>query len=132
MAKDAAQAAAEADRIKELRERKRATQPEVADAIGISLRGYQAWEAGHSTPNGQNLKALAEYHETTPDYIEYGEGRARGAAPDLFGSHGAEEDVRVIRKLLEMMAGDAMTQAALKALEQADQRDGETGREEAA
>jgi transcriptional regulator with XRE-family HTH domain len=75
MAKDAEKLAAQAERINKLRAAKRVTQPEVADAVGVSLRAYQAWESGASGLNPQNIKALAGYYGTTPDYIEYGDER---------------------------------------------------------
>jgi transcriptional regulator with XRE-family HTH domain len=83
MAKDAERLAAQAQRIGELRAAKRVTQPEVADAVNVTLRAYQAWEAGDSDPKGPNIRALAKYFETTADYIEYGYTRERAPAPDL-------------------------------------------------
>lgn len=47
-------------RIAQLRERRHLTQPVTADKIGVSLRAYQAWESGDSTPRWPNMTRLAE------------------------------------------------------------------------
>lgn len=97
MAKDAEKLVAQAERIKELRAAKRVTQPEAAEAVGVSLRAYQAWELADSGLNPQNIKALAGYFNTTPDYIEYGDERA--AAPDLMGELAAGELVAQLTRI---------------------------------
>lgn len=84
MAKDAERLAEQAARIKELRDERRLTQQPVADAVGVTLRAYQDWEAGRGGINGENVKALAEFFDVTADYIEYGvDKRERGDTPDL-------------------------------------------------
>jgi transcriptional regulator with XRE-family HTH domain len=40
-----------ANALKEQRKKRRLTQKEVADKIGVSERTYQKWEQGESTPN---------------------------------------------------------------------------------
>lgn len=63
-------------RIKELRGG--IPQPRIAEQVGVTLRAYQAWEAGDSGPAWDNLVALADLHQVTPEYIEYGAaGRPR-------------------------------------------------------
>lgn len=37
----------------------RMTQPDVADAVGVTLRSVSNWEKGHSTPKPDSLKKLA-------------------------------------------------------------------------
>lgn len=91
MAKDAEDLAAQAERIRDLRESKHLTQPEVADAVGVSLRGYQLWEAADSDPGPRNLKALAEYHDVTADYIAFGCERPRGETPNLTDALNGDE-----------------------------------------
>ena len=87
MAKEAEELEAQAERIRELRderarqEGRRVPQPEVADAVGVTLRAYQAWEAGDTDPDPKNLKALADFYGVSRDFIEYGaDGRT---TPDL-------------------------------------------------
>lgn len=56
-------------RIKELRKRKKATQQEVADAIGVTRRGFQKWENGESQIKSNNAKELAEYFGVSVGYL---------------------------------------------------------------
>jgi transcriptional regulator with XRE-family HTH domain len=83
MAKDAKRLAEQARRIAELRARKRVTQPDVAEAVGVTLRAYQAWEHGDSDPKGSNVTALADYFGTTADFIEFGSEMPAKPVPDL-------------------------------------------------
>lgn len=90
MARDAEKLADQGQRIKQLREamrtaeNKRVTQPVVAEAVGVTPRAYQEWESGRGDMKPENVKALADFFETTPDYIEYGvEARDRSDTPDL-------------------------------------------------
>lgn len=107
MAKEAEELAEQAGRIAELRDQKgrqegrRIPQPEVADAVGVTLRAYQAWEGGRSDLDRKNLKALADYFGVSTDFIEYGEERLRGPAPDPFASrNGYGEQLDRIEGLL--------------------------------
>lgn len=52
-----------------LREEKGATQKEVADAIGVTVRQYQRFEKGEQKPGFDNLIALADYFEVTLDFL---------------------------------------------------------------
>jgi transcriptional regulator with XRE-family HTH domain len=68
-------------RIKELRGR--IPQPVVADAVGVTLRAYQAWEAGDSGIAWPNLVKLAKYFKVSADYLEYGESGRQGPSTQL-------------------------------------------------
>lgn len=68
-------------RLKELRGRK--PQPVVADAVNVTLRAYQAWEAGDSGIAWDNLVKLAGYFGVSADYIEYGETGREGPSTQL-------------------------------------------------
>lgn len=63
------------DRIKALRDGLHLTQPVVADRVGVTLRGYQEWEAGGGI-QWENAKRLAKALRTSPDYIMSGEPQA--------------------------------------------------------
>ena len=74
-----------ASRIRDLRSKKGKRSPEVAEAIGISRGGYLNWELGNATPPWDMLVRLAEYFDTTVDFIlsgryigmsEYGTAKA--------------------------------------------------------
>lgn len=84
MAQDAEKLAEQAARLRDLKKRARVTFRQIGDAIDVTERQVQRWLAGHSEIGPENLKALADYLDTTPDFIEYGERRPGNAAPDLF------------------------------------------------
>ena len=56
------------DRIKELRKAKNMTQRQMADALGITERSYQRYEAD-SNPNIETLIKLANFFEVSTDYL---------------------------------------------------------------
>lgn len=71
-------------RIAELREDRRLTQPAMAERVGVSLRGYQKWEAGVAAPNWRNLEQLAEaLGVTADDLIGAGDNRHEPVAVTL-------------------------------------------------
>lgn len=76
-----AQADAErGERIKWLRDEKlHLTQEAMADKVGITLRGYQEWEAGGGI-KWENAKKLAKIGGVEADWIMSGD---RGGTPDL-------------------------------------------------
>jgi len=55
-------------RIAALRERYHLTQPAAAEAVGVALRTYQLWEAGHGISWG-NLEKLADTFGTSVEII---------------------------------------------------------------
>ncbi len=59
--------------LKEYRKKLNYTQKEVADAIDTSVRTYQKWEAGETTPDGHYLIRLLNYFDidNVQDIIEY-------------------------------------------------------------
>jgi len=56
-------------RLKKIRLQKKATQKEVALAIGISERSYIHYERGEKEPSLKNLRALADYFSVPSDYF---------------------------------------------------------------
>ena len=57
------------NRIKELRKKKKVTQQEVAEAIGITRRGFQKWENGESQIKSNNAQQLADYFGVSVGYL---------------------------------------------------------------
>lgn len=108
-----AQADAErGDRIKWLREEKlHLTQEGMADKVGVTLRGYQEWEAGGGI-KWDNAKKLAKAAGVTPDWIMSGD---REETPDL--SSGQSPMDRVEIALKELRAELAATQDAVVGLD---------------
>ncbi|EFX56373.1 DNA-binding helix-turn-helix protein [Streptococcus sp. C300] len=57
------------NRIKELRKQKKVTQQEVAEAIGVTRRGFQKWENGESQITLKNAAQLADYFGVPLSYL---------------------------------------------------------------
>jgi len=55
-------------RVKELRKARKMTQRQMADALGITERSYQRYEA-ESNPNNETLIKLADYFDVSTDYL---------------------------------------------------------------
>lgn len=68
--------------LKQIRNEKRYTQQEVADAVGVKLATYRTWENGSRMPSFAQIVACAEFLECTTDELagrvvlrEYGDPR---------------------------------------------------------
>lgn len=57
------------DRLIELKVAHNVRQQDIADAIGISLRGYQYYEKGTKEHTMSKLIALAKYFDVSLDYL---------------------------------------------------------------
>ena len=57
------------ERLKELRTSRRLYQRELAELLGISIRGYQCYETGEHDPGVKKLIALADYYNVSIDYL---------------------------------------------------------------
>ncbi len=66
------------ERLKTLREGRRIYQKEMAELLGLSLRGYQCYEADESEPKLATLIAIADYYQVSIDYLV-----GRTDAPDF-------------------------------------------------
>ena len=70
------------ERLYQLRKGRGISQEELANAVGVSRQAVQKWEAGASTPDLNNLSALADFFGVTLDYLVRGvEPEAPQAAP---------------------------------------------------
>lgn len=58
-----------ADRLSYLRTKKKKTQQEMADAIGITRPAYTAYESGNRKPDYETLNKIADKLETNTDYL---------------------------------------------------------------
>lgn len=57
------------ERMKELRNERGETQTQIAQAVGMTLRQYQRYEAEEQKPGLDNLIALADHFEVSLDYL---------------------------------------------------------------
>ena len=60
------------ERLYSLRKGRGISQEELANVVGVSRQAVQKWEAGTSTPDIQNLSALADYFGVSLDYLVRG------------------------------------------------------------
>ena len=58
-----------AERLKTLREGRRIYQKEMAELLGLSLRGYQCYETDESEPKLAALIALADFYQVSIYYL---------------------------------------------------------------
>ncbi|MDF2567160.1 MAG: Transcriptional regulator, family [Oscillospiraceae bacterium] len=56
-------------RIRELREDKDLSQTQLAKILGMSQTGYSKYETGENDVPTSILVAIANYHETSADYL---------------------------------------------------------------
>ena len=99
--KDADRRQAISARIKELRERRGLTQPQVATALDVSLRTYQNWEAGGGT-SGEHYERLAELLGVSYDYLMTGGEMMPPTADVLSRLDRLQRDVAEILDRLEL------------------------------
>lgn len=74
------------EKLKELRKINNLRQKDVAEFLNISITGYASWEQGLSEPNIENLIKLADFYNTTVDYLinrEEEDGRIIIQEPEL-------------------------------------------------
>ena len=95
-------------RIKELREQLHLTQPAVAEMIPVSLRAYQAWEAGGGIA-WENVKLLAKKLDADPDYILNG---PKPETPDLLGVAQMDRLEDKLDAVIDMLLAERQDDAA--------------------
>ena len=66
-------------RMRKLREKKKMTQSNVADAMGVTLRQYQRYEHGQQEPQLSTLIRMADFYGVTLDYLA---GRSDQGGPE--------------------------------------------------
>ena len=57
------------ERLKDLRLKKKATQQNVADALGVTVGNVQKFEYGTARPKLDNVIKIAEYFDVSIDYL---------------------------------------------------------------
>ncbi len=67
-------------RLKELRIEREKTQQDIADILGITRPAYTAYESGNRQPDYETLNKLAEFYNSTTDYLL---GRSNNRRPEL-------------------------------------------------
>ena len=55
--------------LRELRTDKKLTQPQLAEAIGVSKSMISMWETGINEPTASNIMKLSKFFDVTTDYL---------------------------------------------------------------
>ena len=55
--------------LRAIRKSRKATQKQIAAAVGVTERNYQDWEYGNTKPGFDALIALADYFDVSLDYL---------------------------------------------------------------
>ncbi|HEY6731924.1 MAG TPA: helix-turn-helix transcriptional regulator [Solirubrobacterales bacterium] len=90
-------------RLKDLREGRRRTQQDVAEAVGVHVSRVGAWERGEGLYKS-SVNRLAEFFGVDPGWLETGEGNPEPAAANgdfLDGLHQLEKRVDRVDQLLD-------------------------------
>lgn len=119
-------------RLMTIRKKKKKTQQESADFLGISRPAYTAYESGTRSPDNDNLSKLADYFNTNVDYLL---GRSEDDSPTgsqyeeknkndfhFYGTEGVQFIARS-QKNLSPAAYQKMQELAKKAAELFDEED---------
>lgn len=56
-------------RLKEVREKRKITQEDFADRIGVNFTQIWRWESGKNDPSGEMLVRMARHLSVTVDYL---------------------------------------------------------------
>jgi transcriptional regulator with XRE-family HTH domain len=72
-----------ADRLKQLRNRKRKNQEDIAKILGITRQAYGHYENGNRQPDYEALKKLADYYEVSIDFLLTGEDQ-QGSSDEMW------------------------------------------------
>ena len=84
-----------ADRIKDLREKKKMTQSDLAKYLGITRSSVNAWEMGISVPSTQYIVELAHTFNVSTDYLLCVDNSATVSVSGL-----SEEDVQLLYQII--------------------------------
>lgn len=90
-----------ADRIKYLREESGLTQAGLANLLGITRSGVNAWEMGVSVPSTQYVVELARIFKVSTDYLL---GVEKSATISVAGL--TEEDVQLLHRIIARLTQD--------------------------
>lgn len=100
-----------AERLSYLRSKKKKTQQEMADAIGVTRPAYTAYESGNRKPDYETLNKIVDVLNTNADYLL---GRTDDASP----KYDRNDDEEEIDKLLDDPVHGAFFKGYLDAPEQ--------------
>lgn len=88
------------DRLKEERNRKKLSQNELANTVGVHVTNISRYERGENRPTTDVLKKLADALEVTTDYL------MNGSPNDLAGESISDKELLSLFKRVNMLSND--------------------------
>lgn len=95
------------DRLRELRNKKKLTQEELAEKIGVTRGTYAHYEINKRQPDYETLKKLSDYFNVSLDYLITGED-GQIPSPDEFWKEIMDPETRLFFKDLHEAPEDAI------------------------
>ncbi|GAB3018928.1 hypothetical protein GCM10027051_24990 [Niabella terrae] len=97
-----------ADRLKDLRKRKRISQGELAELIEVHFTQVSRYERGETKPNAEAMTKLAKALDTTVDFL------LNGTADDMVKDAGLEKElIRRFKEVQDLGTEDKKTVLSL-------------------
>ena len=100
------------ERIRELRNKKGLTQPQLAKELNISLRTMKNYELGTSLPRTRQIyQRIADYFDVNVDYLLAEDEMFVLEAGNKYGSRGRQQANALIAQVSGLFAGGEMDEA---------------------
>lgn len=112
-------------RIKDLRESRHLTQEAIAERLGVTLRGYQAWEAGGGI-KWDNVKRLATFHKVNPDFVMNGPDETGEASANATQLDRIEMKLDLLTAQIDAFLSQSAAERVAQAVADADEGDRST------
>lgn len=99
------------EKIRTLRKQHKMTQPDLAAALGVSLRTLQNYETGNSSPHKQEVyQKLAELFGCNLDYLLTSNESFILDASAQYGARGAKQAQAILDQTAALFAGGELTE----------------------
>lgn len=112
------------EKLREARSRKKVTQAQAAEGVGVSLRTYKSYELDQSFPQNRSYyEKLADYYQLDINYLLTDDKDFILAAGDSFGYRGRREAAELVKGVIGLFAGGQLSEEdqnlAMQAIQQA-------------
>lgn len=112
------------EKLREARAKKKVTQAQAAEGIGVSLRTYKSYELGQSFPQNRGYyEKLADYYQLDINYLLTDDKDFILTAGDSFGYRGRREAAELVQNVIALFAGGQLSEEdqnlAMQAIQQA-------------
>lgn len=99
------------EKLREARARKKVTQAQAAEGIGVSLRTYKSYELGQSFPQNRGYyEKLADYYQLDINYLLTDDKDFILSAGDSFGYRGRREAAELVQGVIGLFSGGKLSE----------------------